>query len=582
VKGGRQRRAPVVLPALALAVVALAAASPASAQERTPGYFPPAVTVPSELPPTPSDFEVSASDAINAANEDPQIERLREQRGGADAIPKVSPGRWEILYIVAGTHEALVFVDGDSGEVTDAWTGDAQIAWPMARGYDGQFGHLLNAPYVWIPLALVFFFGLFDFRNWRRMAHLDLIALLSFGLSFIAFSEAEIGVSAPLVYPQLVYLLVRMLWIGFKGEGIGLRPSIPVKVLLAGVIILFGARVALNIADSGVIDVGYAGVIGADRIAHGEPLYGEGAFPDDNPRGDTYGPLNYIVYMPFEWVFSWDGGWGQVPAAHAAAIFFDLAVIVGLLMLGPRLRRGRAGGALGVTMAFAWVAYPFTDFTLQSNTNDALLAALLVWGMVGFSSLGWRALALALASAVKFVPLALVPLFAAGYEGLWGRLRVKTGDGIGGWPRTLRLPQQVALRLAYFGVVLVGVLAVLYIYPALDPGLATAWERTIETQLERDAPFSIWGQLEALQPLQTLWMIGVVIFGSSLLLVPRRRSLVQVAALTTAVIIAVQLSLEYWFYLYIPWFTGTLFAAIAPQPGRRRRRPTARPAARSR
>ncbi|MGH2955520.1 MAG: hypothetical protein ACRDL6_00800 [Solirubrobacterales bacterium] len=572
----------MVLPALALAASILVSASPARAQERTPGYYPPVVTVPSVLPATPSDFSVSASDAINAANENPQIERLREQRGGADAIPKVTPGQWEILYIVAGKHEALVFVDGDSGEVTDAWTGDAQIAWPMARGYDGQFGHLLNAPYVWIPLALVFFFGLFDFRNWRRMAHLDLLVLLSFGLSFIAFSEAEIGVSAPLVYPPLVYLLARMLWIGFKREGIGLRPSAPVKVLLAAVIILFGARVALNIADSGVIDVGYAGVIGADRIAHGEPLYGEGAFPEDNPRGDTYGPLNYLLYVPFELIFSWDGGWGQVPAAHAAAIFFDLAAIVGLLVLGPRLRPRQSGGRLGVTMAFAWVAYPWTDFALQSNTNDALLAALLIWALVGFSSLGWRALFLAMAAAVKFVPLALVPLFAAGYEGLWGRLRVKTRDRIGGWLPKLRLSQRLAVRLAYFATVLVGVLAVLYIYPAVDPGLATTWDRTIDTQLGREAPFSIWGQVQALQPLQILWMLGVVIFGASLLLVPRRRSLVQVAALSTAVIIAVQLSLEYWFYLYIPWFTGILFAAIAPQPQGRRRRSTARQEARSR
>ena len=37
---------------------------------------------------------------------------------------------------------------------------------------------------------------------------------------------------------------------------------------------LLGFRVGLNVADSGVIDVGYAGVIGADRIADGDQLYG--------------------------------------------------------------------------------------------------------------------------------------------------------------------------------------------------------------------------------------------------------------------------------------------------------------------
>ena len=51
--------------------------------------------------------------------------------------------------------------------------------------------------------------------------------------------------------------------------------------------------------DSNVIDVGYAGVLGADRIADGDGLYGDG-FSDDVPKGDTYGPVNYLLYVPFE------------------------------------------------------------------------------------------------------------------------------------------------------------------------------------------------------------------------------------------------------------------------------------------
>ena len=87
----------------------------------------------------------------------------------------------------------------------------------MARGYEGQFGHALNAPWVWIPLALIFFLGLLDWRKPLRIAHLDLLVLLSFGVSQIFFDAGEIGVSAPLVYPPLLYLLGRMLWVGFRG-----------------------------------------------------------------------------------------------------------------------------------------------------------------------------------------------------------------------------------------------------------------------------------------------------------------------------------------------------------------------------
>ena len=61
----------------------------------------------------------------------------------------------------------------------------------MARGYEGQFGHALNAPWVWIPLALVFFLGLLDWRKPLRIAHLDLLVLLSFGVSQIFFNTGR-------------------------------------------------------------------------------------------------------------------------------------------------------------------------------------------------------------------------------------------------------------------------------------------------------------------------------------------------------------------------------------------------------
>jgi Glycosyltransferase family 87 len=561
----RLRGAFVALIALTLCLVS---ASQAWAQEEgTAGFRPPIVTVPSVLPATPPDFTVGASDAINTSNEDPRIEALRRERGELSAIPNLASGHWEINYIDEGDAVALVFVDGNQDRVQEVWTGP-QVIWPMARGYEGQFGHILNAPYVWIPLAAIFLFGLLDFRRLRRLAHLDLLVLLSFGISLTFFNSADIGVSAPLAYPPLIYLLGRVLWIGFKREGAGLRPSAPVVALLVATVVLCGLRITANVVDSGVIDVGYAGVIGADRITHGEEIYGETAFPENNAGGDTYGPFNYLAYVPFELALPWSGDWDELPAAHAAAIFFDLAAIVGLFFLGRRLRPGRAGRTLGVTLAFAWTAYPFTAYTLQSNANDALIGALLIWGLVGFQSIGWRGLAVALAAAAKFTPIVLVPLFATGSEGLAGRLKLRADEG--GLRFRDLLPQRTLLRLAYFGTVLVSILALLYVYPAIDPGLATTWERTIETQLDRESPFSIWGQVTSLQPLQTLLTQVVVVFAAALALYPRRRSLLQAAALAAAVMIAVQLTLEHWFYLYIPWFLGMLLAAIAPEPERER------------
>jgi hypothetical protein len=424
----------------------------------------------------------------------------------------------------------------------------------MARGYEGQFGHALNAPYVWIPLALIFFLGLFDFRRARKLVHLDLLVLLSFGISHYFFNRGEIGVSVPLVYPPLIYLLIRMLWIGFRGLGErdGLRPSAPIPLLAVACLFLVAFRIALNIADSGVIDVGYAGVIGAERITHGEPIYGEGAFPEDNPTGDTYGPANYYAYVPFEAILPWSGEWDNLPAAHAAAIFFDLATVVGLFVLGGRLWPGdrRAGRAAGTVLAFAWLAYPYTAFALQSNSNDSLVAALLVWGLVFFSSPVARGGLVAAAALTKFAPLALVPLYVVGERGLAGRRR-----SVGHWGAL------GPVVWAVLGCVIAS--TVLLAHPAIDPGLATLWERTVESQLDRESPFSLWGQVDGIEWLQSLLLALAAVLAIAVAFVPYGRTVAHVAALAAGVLIGLQLAVDHWFYLYLPWFLGLVAASLA-------------------
>jgi hypothetical protein len=190
---------------------------------------------------------------------------------------------------------------------------------------------------------------------------------------------------------------------------------------------------------------------------------------------------------------------------------------------------------------------------------------------VAFSSIGWRAILIALAAGAKFTPLFLVPLFATGYESLAGRFTSRAAAAKKRRPSgslqkltDLRLPRRTSIRILYFGTVFASACALLLLYPAIEPGLATTWDRTIQSQLDRSSPFSIWGQVSWLQPLQTALMIGTVGLASALALVPRKRTLVQISALSAAVIIATQITLEHWFYPYIAWFFGMLIAAIAP------------------
>jgi hypothetical protein len=348
-------------------------------------------------------------------------------------------------------------------------------------------------------------------------------------------------VSVPLVYPFLLYLLARMLWLGFRG-GAPLRPTLRVGWLVVAAVFLLAFRITLNVADSGVIDVGYSGAIGADRITHGDPIYGEDAFPDDNPFGDTYGPANYYAYVPFELALPWSGEWDELPASHAAAIAFDLATVLGLVVFGLRSRPGRDGRGLAALLAFGWLAYPYTAFALQSNSNDSLVAALVVWGFALFARPLARGALLGLAAMAKFAPVILAPLFAAGERGIR--------------PRELRpaLTFSAAFAVAC---------ALLLLHPAIDPGLATFWDRTVESQLDRTSPFSIWGQVDGIQWLQTLVLAAAGGLAVAVAFVPRRRSLAQVTALATSVLIALQLGVDHWFYLYIPWFLGPLLIALA-------------------
>ena len=117
--------------------------------------------------------------------------------------------------------------------VTEAWTGP-QVAWQMARGRPGAFGgKLLNSWPVWLGLSAVFLVGLVDVRRLVSLHTLDLLVLLSFGVSLAFFNRGEIFESSALAVPPLAYLLVRTAWIGFRAGSrpVQARPRWPVWLL---------------------------------------------------------------------------------------------------------------------------------------------------------------------------------------------------------------------------------------------------------------------------------------------------------------------------------------------------------------
>jgi hypothetical protein len=520
-------RARALCAAAALAaILALAPAAFAQQDALVPQtVFPERPNVP------PPGFEISRNQAVRIAEADP---RVREERAEhprmretvviplyRDEGPEFNVYYWESEEVLVD-----VYVDGVTGEVSEVWTGP-RAGTLLARGEDPPLGRAMNRPYVWLSLALLFVVPFFDPRRPFRLLHLDLLVLLGFGISQIAFNRGDIDVSVPAVYPLLGYLLVRMLLAAFRPQSRddALVPFARTSWLVGGLVALVVFRIALNAVDSSVIDVGYASVVGADRIVHGEVLY-----VDNEIHGDTYGPINYIAYIPFELIFPWDGGWGSVPAAHAAAITFDLLVIIGLTLLGTRFRSGAEGRRLGVALAFAWAAYPFTLLALQANTNDALVAALLVAALLALRSASGRGILLGLGAMAKFVPAALAPLFATGT----GNERRAVA-----WPR---------FAAAFAAVVALCV--VMYLPPG---GLRELYDTTIGFQLGRESPFSLWGLHDGLAPVQEALKVAAIGLAAATAFVPRRRDMRQVAALAVAVLVAVQLPATHWFYFYLVW-----------------------------
>src|SRR5919204_2346001 len=68
-------------------------------------------------------------------------------------------------------------VDDASGTVLEGWTGP-QVAWKMARGYNGAFGGTkINSYRVWLTFCGIFLLGLVDWRRLFSLRNLDLVAL---------------------------------------------------------------------------------------------------------------------------------------------------------------------------------------------------------------------------------------------------------------------------------------------------------------------------------------------------------------------------------------------------------------------
>jgi hypothetical protein len=476
--------------------------------------------------------ELSEHDGPHSTNADYQAAgkwtlHFYVREGGSVGGKPMSDGRKEV---------AEVGIDDSSWVLDYVWVGD-QVGWNMARGEYGAYGKHANYWYVWLPLALAFALAFVRHERLFSLRNLDLAALLWFLLSHHFFREGIVYEAVLLWYPPLIYLFLRTLLMGFGlGERVEKTSNLPTWVLLCLGGLAGGLVLALNL-DSRVIDVGYAGVVGAELILEGTSPYGN--MPEDVGTGDTYGPLNYLLYVPFVVMFGFSGQWDFLPAAHALSAFSFVVGALALLFAGWKLSGDPKGGA---ALLFAWVLFPYTLYSTNNNTNDIIVAAMGAVGLAAASSAIARGATVLGGFAIKLYPLILAPLWMM-HEGTKNRRPI--------WE----------FVLGGIGVVVLSFWVVLLDGQPME-AIKLFYEKTIAFQGDRETPWTIFTQIPALGFLQQPLLAGAIVLAFVVAVWPQKRTMRRLAAFSAALIIGFELTTNYWFYPYVTWFEPFVFLSL--------------------
>ncbi len=192
-------------------------------------------------------------------------------------------------------------------------------------------------------------------------------------------------------------------------------------------------------------------------------------------------------------------------------------------------------------MVFAWAAFPYTIYATNNNTNDIIVAAIAAIGLAAATSPLGRGATIAAGFSVKLFPMILGPLWLA-------------HDG---WRRR----PMVDYVLGGLGVLLVAFSVLLF------PGQPIAaaklfYESTLGFQGERVSPWTIYTQVPALAFLQRPLTAFTILLAVLVAFLPRRRTVRRMAALSAAIVIAFQLTVNYWFYAYVTWFEPFVFVSL--------------------
>jgi hypothetical protein len=374
---------------------------------------------------------------------------------------------------------------------------------------------LSDAPWLLALLALGFVFAAAT-RPLLSLRNLDVLALLGLTIPILAGDHQLLGLSVLSGWALLAYLCWRFVRRARRADEPVREPlfALDRRRLLIYALGAAGLLAIVAVASPGAIDVGFASAAGATLLLHGTLPYGH--MPPDVLHGDTYPLLNYALYTPAAALAPVRDAFDDTSSAVFVALAAALVVAVALRRSGPRT-------------ALAWLCFPPLAVAVASGTNDLLLAAAIAVALAVAARGGRATLALTAGAWIKLAPVALLPIWLA---------RLK------GRPLTRALAAVAGLSAALVAWILVlgGPAGIGHMLHALS------------FQLSRGTLQSAWSLLGlgAAQQVAQAATIALIAWGA---LNARRIATdpAGLAALSGAVLAALQLSASNWSYLYVVW-----------------------------
>lgn len=484
--------------------------------------------------------------------------------------PKVAAAR-------AGSHWDKVTVTAiDSHLVHVSFLANGQLVAEAAVNRSGQVlsemdDRTMRVPYGdWVayePALIVGLCALFvlmcGVSPWRRLRNLDVVAALSLVTAVVLFQHRYLTSSVEAAGPGMLYLLLRCAGkaLGPQRESPpstpllaaitpGLDPARRVRWLRALLVVVALVYFMVGVSSPDAVDVLYAVMEGATLLIHGVLPYGH--MPQGIIHGDTYPILSYALYTPLALVSPVRSLWYSVDGGLAVAVL--AALVAGWAIFrttaGPRrisgVRRPVEVEEAALRAALAWLAFPSVLITVSTGTTDIVLAA-----MLAIAVLLWRRPTLCtgiLAGAgwFKLAPFALVPVSLAPLRG-----------------------RRLAWALAAIALVSLPMVALLLALGGLHGPQEMI--HSVSYQFTRGSEQSLWSSfgIDGVQPLAEGCVLGLIAAAVvRLRLEPTlANDRTRMAALIAAILIGLQLSADYWAFLYLAWIVPMVGVSLLADRG---------------